>query len=215
MNKEKFSCQKCGKCCNKDPVKDRFGLILFDFEKKQIEKIAKEHNVELNIKPHLSITDKNSKKEIVILYNFEADKCPFYKQDCLIYDDRPIVCRAFPVMTAGTHSKGEVIKNTYCPENKRLKPKDDETIKDVIDVFGDCFLYCYLFERLLDEIKKDITKLTNDDIISPSKGDFEKIDVGDFLRQHGLYKDEEELRLLKETIQDTKDFLISNKEPKP
>ncbi len=204
-----FSCQGCGVCCkSRDDAK--FGMVVFDFEAKILLKKAKELNIDLKLEPCISFSDKKSQKEIILSYKLEDDVCPFYKNKCVIYKDRPILCRAFPILTAGIHSDGEIIRSAYCPENQRLKDViKDYTIKNTIKVYGDCFIYCYLFESLLKELKDNFNVLINNKIIILEEGKYETIDIGDFLRAKGLFREEKELLEEKKTLKETRNLFTS------
>jgi Fe-S-cluster containining protein len=204
----KFSGQKCGVCCNsRDDAS--FGMVVLDFEAKTLRKKSKELNIDFKLEPSVSFSDKKSQKELVVSYKFEYETCPFYQNKCLIYEDRPLLCRAFPLITAGIHSDGEIIRSAFCPENQRLKDLEYKSIKDTLNVYGNCFLNCYLFESLLKEIKDNMDVLIKNKIIilEETKGKYEKKDIGAFLREKGLFKEEKELLEEKNTLGDTKKLL--------
>ena len=79
-------------------------------------------NLKIDLKPSLKIPDEKIKKNIVVYYQFNHKDCPFYKnKSCLIYNERPILCRAFPVITTGLISKkGIIIKSGKCSAEKKI-----------------------------------------------------------------------------------------------
>lgn len=202
-----FSCQNCGVCC-KSRDDASFGMVVLDFEAKTLRKKAKELNIDLKLEPSVSFSDKKSQKELVVSYKFQYDTCPFYNNKCLIYEDRPLLCRAFPIITAGIHSEGEIMKSAFCKENQRLKDivEKHKTIKETLDVYGNCFINCYLFESLLKEIKDHMDVLIKNRILALEnvKGKYPKRDIGDFLREKGLFREEKELLEEKNTLEETR-----------
>ena len=144
-----FKCQSCGLCCKGEANETFFGIRLFDFEAKRIKDKAKELAVKASIVPSLIIGDNNSKKELVALYKFNHKDCPFLANNkCLVYEIRPLMCRAFPIITSG-RKDGYVVRSEMCPEVKRLKNEKAGSVKDVVKVFGDCYLSCFLLENLM------------------------------------------------------------------
>ncbi len=125
MSKEYRECNDCGECCRfvgrinlnekekktfDDYYFDNFGIIylpklkditisLFPWEARTFRKIAEKRGVKLNLLPKRAILDSKNKLMIVIDYYVHHDACPFYseKEFCTAYNDRPLVCKSFPV----------------------------------------------------------------------------------------------------------------------
>src|SRR3989344_5892997 len=204
---QKFECTRCGKCCPSLPDVTSFGMVVFGFEAKKLKQIAKERDILLDLQPSLALSDDKSKQELVILQKFNHHDCPFYKDHaCTIYEDRPILCHAFPIITAGLFSDGEIIKSAYCPGNEKLNLKGAASIKEVIKVYGESYLYCYLFESMLKEVKENLNNLAHNDEIVPNKAKnvYPQLDALEFLSQKELFRKEDELMLEKKTLAETK-----------
>ncbi len=118
---KKFSCvQGCSDCCiyrEYYPSVDygKIGVLLLPEEKTAIEKLAKRMNVKVKIVPRLAVGKEFPDK--IIAYqmmgkNDDGDLCPFLDVgssersphggfNCRIYSERPLACRAYPVIDAG------------------------------------------------------------------------------------------------------------------
>lgn len=87
-----FKCKKCGTCCQALFVEEfgmLAGLCLTEEE-------AKNFDPKL-IAPYIAIGDK--KPTTIIYYQLVLSDCPHLneKNECKIYEKRPLICRVFPV----------------------------------------------------------------------------------------------------------------------
>lgn len=87
-----FKCQKCGTCCR--------GLFVEEFGMLQglclSEEEAKQFDPKF-IMPYIAIGDKEP--ATIVYYQLILADCPHLndKNECKIYDKRPLICRVFPV----------------------------------------------------------------------------------------------------------------------
>jgi len=152
----KFKCKNCGACC-RDFGKHK-NLPLFEWEAEDLRKIAKERGIELNIKPtkdniHL---DKKSGEMFSLLYGMFNVPCPFHIDNkCSIYEQRPLICRQFPLHHTPLASKdqpygadaflmcqnfdSELDFNNHFKETKEVKK--EEIIDYLKETYGDCYDY--------------------------------------------------------------------------
>ena len=104
-------------------------LALFEWEKERLQRLGQRLGVDLDIKP--GITAKAGKMTIILQWGLKSKTgvCPFLKTNedgdrgCVIYDDRPMVCRAFPLSRSGLNGIDELI-SMDCPS--ATIPFDDE-----------------------------------------------------------------------------------------
>ena len=118
---KKFRCiQDCSDCCiyreyYPSVEYGKIGVLLLPEEKIAMEKLAKRKNVKLRILPRLAVGSEHP--ENVIAYQMmgrsnDGDLCPFLDIEgkkrsphggfsCVIYSERPLACRAYPVIDAG------------------------------------------------------------------------------------------------------------------
>jgi uncharacterized protein len=117
---KRFSCvQGCSDCCiyreyYPSAEYGKIGVLLLPEEKSSVEKLAKKMKIKVRIVPRLAIGKEFPEK--VIAYqmmgkNEDGDLCPFLDVesnksphgglDCRIYSERPLACRAYPVIDAG------------------------------------------------------------------------------------------------------------------
>ena len=116
--KKKFTCvQGCSDCCiyreYYPSIKyGKIGVLLLPEEKTAIERLAKSMGTRVKIIPRLAI-GKNSPDKIIAYQmmgkNEDGNLCPFLDVEgkersphggfkCKIYSDRPLACRAYPLI---------------------------------------------------------------------------------------------------------------------
>jgi Fe-S-cluster containining protein len=103
-----FICKRCGRCCSHNAT-----LALFEWEADRLKKYAKKYDAV--IKPAIIAKVRNVK--IILQWGLESKngKCPFLSsKGCMIYKDRPLVCRAFPLITSGFYGYEKMI-SSECP----------------------------------------------------------------------------------------------------
>lgn len=121
--KRKFSCvQDCSDCCiyreyYPSVQYGKIGVLVLPHEKPALESLAREMNIAIKILPRLA--RGNESPDTMLAYqlmgkNHDGDLCPFLDLEssarsphggfrCRIYDERPLACRAYPVIeTTGT-----------------------------------------------------------------------------------------------------------------
>ncbi|MDE2026465.1 MAG: YkgJ family cysteine cluster protein [Patescibacteria group bacterium] len=115
-----FACvDGCSKCCVEreyyPSIKfGKIGVLILPDEKPRIESLAEKHSVRAVILPRIGISSGKIKPERILAYQLmgvepNGNTCPFldiegsgrsphggYK--CKIYEDRPLACRAYPLM---------------------------------------------------------------------------------------------------------------------
>ena len=116
--KKKFCCvQGCSDCCifreyYPSVEYGKIGVLLLPEEKASVERLAKNLRTKVRIIPRLAV-GKNSPERIIAYQmmgkNEDGDLCPFLEVEskersphggfkCKIYSDRPLACRAYPVI---------------------------------------------------------------------------------------------------------------------
>ena len=116
--KKKFSClQGCSDCCifreyYPSVEYGKIGVLLLPEEKASVERLAKNLGTKVRIIPRLAV-GKNSPERIIAYQmmgkNEDGDLCPFLDVEskersphggfkCKIYSNRPLACRAYPVI---------------------------------------------------------------------------------------------------------------------
>jgi Fe-S-cluster containining protein len=118
--KKKFNCvQDCSDCCiyreyYPSIEYGKIGVLVLPEEKAAIERLANSIGIKVRIIPRLAVGKKSPEK--IIAYqmmgkNEDGDLCPFLDVEgrersahggfrCKIYSDRPLACRAYPVIDA-------------------------------------------------------------------------------------------------------------------
>lgn len=181
-----FECLKCGDCCKNFGSNDSFsGLPLFEWEKKEFERLAKERGIFLNINSTNIIYDKKSKTYVNISYFMENQPCPFLKDNqCAVYEKRPIVCRSFPLarnpviddehlglncfMHCSNFNSNLFLKEKLkIKENKSFLIKEKKFIEEYKKFFGETVLiYESIHSNIWKYVKKKIIELEGNNITS-------------------------------------------------
>ena len=120
MTAKKFSCiSDCSDCCiyrqyYPSIEYGKIGVLVLPEEKAAMEMLAKKMNVSIKIVPRLAVGKESPEK--IIAYqmmgkNSDGNLCPFLDVEsndrsphggfkCEIYYDRPLACRAYPVVNS-------------------------------------------------------------------------------------------------------------------
>ncbi len=135
MTKIKFSCiQGCSDCCvfrEYYPSKPfgKIGVLLLPDEVPKIQALARLNGLEVKILPRLAI-GKESPDRIIAYQmmgkNEDGDLCPFLNTEsdersphggfaCRIYDERPLACRAYPLVDNESNRLDEHCR--FCKEH--------------------------------------------------------------------------------------------------
>lgn len=110
-----FKCVHCGQCCKNirgPQMGQTHGLMILPEEVDLFPSGL--------VRPMIRYThnSQNSPGK-VWMYQVDAEICPHYdeKEGCLIYDDRPVVCAAYPFEL----SASKLVIHGACPETMRLR----------------------------------------------------------------------------------------------
>ena len=168
----KFECKKCGECCKKFGVGGY--LPLWEWEARKLKEIAKKKNLSLNIQPIDMIYDKKSSFALFAQYALVQEPCPFLIDNkCSIYENRPLVCRSFPLYETPLLKEGNIdlsffikcpnfntkkfMLNIGCAENGTLtKFNKGDFIKKYKGTFGED-IFASAFQ--IDIIRKYLDKM--------------------------------------------------------
>jgi hypothetical protein len=116
-----FSCVKdCSKCCIEreyyPTIKfGKVGVLILPDEKERMESLAQKNNIKVIILPRIGISKTESGvPDTILAYqmmgkDLDGNTCPFLETQsskrsphggflCKIYNDRPLACRAYPVI---------------------------------------------------------------------------------------------------------------------
>ena len=181
MAKFKFSCTKCGECCdNRTPVP----LTLQDLDDWSTKKVIN------NIFPYIKIGMNQDGIAMLVLDVIEESKdgddaddkkerigkCPMYNKEtktCLIWANRPTYCRAFPL---GFNGDNYVIEMDDCPGLESVEEMDKELLKNMRDDAKTLFegirslgitlpiLQGVIMRTLQEENMKIMSKLSQEDM---------------------------------------------------
>ncbi len=140
-----FACvEDCSQCCvERDyyPTKQfgKVGVLILPEEKDNIESLAKKLGLEITILPRIGISNQHSDKPTkIIAYQMmgketNGNTCPFLDTEtqnhsphggfpCKIYQNRPLACKAYPVIESSPITLDSKCK--FCQENGSTDKKE-------------------------------------------------------------------------------------------
>jgi len=121
-----FKCiDECSECCIEreyfPSIKfGKIGVLTLPEEKEKIISLAKKLGITIKILPRIGVSNKKSEIPKVLAYQLmgiqkNGNTCPFLDTEskkrsphggfvCKIYDDRPLACRAYPLIESNPHA---------------------------------------------------------------------------------------------------------------
>ena len=149
-----FQCiEECSQCCIEReyyPSKKygKIGVLILPDEKEDIEKIAKEKKIKITILPRIGISDNSKSVNKILAYQMmgrekNGNTCPFLDTksekksphggySCMIYDKRPLACRAYPVIESNPIKLDEKCK--FCKEFGNTEKNVDSEVESLIKI---------------------------------------------------------------------------------
>lgn len=192
---EKFQCGNCGRCCLnlRSPdagydekrkrglkegvyylIKNRENSIkLFEWEKRSLESTAEKNGLEMRTKPYFVLLDKDSKTFFSPLWILDHDQCPFLAKDercaCKIYKERPLICRAFPVLSSGL-SNSVARVSSLCPNSVTIDATGLKSLRKMVEFYDESFFYAVKAESVNAFLRRIVREMESEGIISLTKG---------------------------------------------
>ena len=150
-----FRCvDECSQCCIEReyfPAKEfgKIGVLLLPEEKERIERLGKENNLKVEILPRIGISKNQNIESIEVLaYQMmgienNGNTCPFLDTSsgkksphggfpCKIYNDRPLACRAYPLVESNPITLDQKCK--FCTECKDADSNLELEIESLVKI---------------------------------------------------------------------------------
>ncbi len=150
-----FHCiEECSQCCIEReyyPSKKfgKIGVLILPEEKERIEELADSNNIEIKILPRIGISNnKESDPTKILAYQLmgiekNGNTCPFLDTQsggksphggfpCKIYNDRPLACRAYPLIESQPMSLDEKCK--FCKECGNADQNLDSELESLLKI---------------------------------------------------------------------------------
>ena len=149
-----FQCiEECSQCCVEReyyPSKKygKIGVLILPNEKKEIEKLAKERKIKITILPRIGISNNTKSIDRILAYQMmgrekNGNTCPFLDTksekksphgglSCMIYNKRPLACRAYPVIESNPIKLDEKCK--FCKECGNTEKNLDSEVESLIKI---------------------------------------------------------------------------------
>jgi len=109
-----FKCLECGDCCKNLRSNKKFGLLLLPSEIDLFPHDKEELCLGKGISP-------NHPEFVIWGFQLIDDTCPhLFENRCTIYENRPMVCRAYPFKMNSVTATGELVFS-ISPECRALK----------------------------------------------------------------------------------------------
>lgn len=139
---EVFACHQCGACCTglrergsprgfaelapgvyREPGEGGLRVFAWETEVFPDERLS----------PLLVVADGARRERVVLAYELRADECPNFEPDtdrCSVYADRPLVCRAFPLLVEATEQGPSLAASSVCGARVPLPGAEGEEVPD-------------------------------------------------------------------------------------
>lgn len=149
-----FKCiEDCAECCIQreyypETKFGKIGVLILPDEKQKIEKLANKKEIKVNIIPRIGVSsDKNEEPKILAYQMMGREKngnmCPFLNVEtqnkapnggypCKIYEDRPLACRAYPLIQIKPISLDQKCK--FCKEHGSADESLELEIESLIKI---------------------------------------------------------------------------------
>ncbi len=153
----RFKCSKCGECCilgkeyesenktNEDQNNIVRKIIVYPEEADLLLFLAEENNIKFQFTEDSILPDAKNKNLIIVRYSIEINEenktppnskyntCPFFLDgNCIIYDNRPLSCRAYPLSVKEVNPyKLEIEINQNCKTFQSITNKDNSEINNL------------------------------------------------------------------------------------
>jgi len=150
-----FKCiEECSQCCIEReyyPTKEfgKIGVLILPEEKEKIEKNAKENQINIKILPRIGVSsEKSSSPTKILAYQMmgiekNGNTCPFLDTasgnksphggfPCKIYENRPLACRAYPLIQSEPITLDEKCK--FCKEHGNTNENLNSEIESLLKI---------------------------------------------------------------------------------
>lgn len=176
-----FSCvEECSKCCIEreyyPTIKfGKIGVLVMPEEKERLESLAEKHDIKITILPRIGTSETESKgPQTILAYqmmgkDLNGNTCPFLDTEsskrsphggytCKIYENRPLACRAYPVIQSSPidiDSKCKFCENCGIPSGNVIS--ELESLIQIQKKMGTVAPYIWRFATGVGESKdKDL-----------------------------------------------------------
>ena len=153
--KNEFRCvQDCSDCCiNREyfPSKrfGKVGVLILPEEKENIENLAQKLGLKISILPRIGISESESDKPSkIIAYQMmgiekNGNTCPFIDTQsdkrsphggftCKIYENRPLACKAYPVIESNPITLDQKCK--FCKEHGSASENLNSELESLVEI---------------------------------------------------------------------------------
>ena len=149
-----FRCiEECAQCCIEReyyPNKKygKIGVLLLPEEKRRIERLAEEKKLKITILPRIGISESEEEMPKILAHQLmgvesNGNRCPFLDIEsgaksthggfpCMIYDERPLACRAYPVIESEPITLDEKCK--FCKEHQKADGNLNSEIESLVQI---------------------------------------------------------------------------------
>jgi len=108
------------------------GLVVSPPEAARLKAVAKSRGLRLKLHPRTFLLDARARRVVVVAWHLAHAPCTFLDGfRCTVYDDRPLVCRAFPVSSPAPWRLAPL-----CPEGPPARAKQRTGLASFPVYFG-------------------------------------------------------------------------------
>lgn len=145
-----FSCHRCGHCCTHlGGRRDAGGTTFAALPAPGLYRLAAPSGLRLfawearrfpgeELEPLLAVADGARDALLPAAYVYPVERCTHYDEEagCTVHEDRPLVCRAYPLLAAGGEGGLEVGVSEACPGGV---PLPEATGRDLEEALAEAY----------------------------------------------------------------------------
>lgn len=125
--------------------------------------------------PLLVVADGRRERLVALAYELDARTCPQYDEDvgCTIYEDRPLVCRAYPLLVVSGERGPEVTVSGLCPGRVAVAERAREADRPepvLAEAYPDAFAPALAVPATVNALTDVVAFLESADVVEPLRG---------------------------------------------
>lgn len=182
-----FTCHRCGTCCTnlqdlwstgKGPAASIAnetiyrlptpgGLRVFSWEAHRFPRDR--------LDPLLAVADEQRETLVALAYELDARVCPNYDDDvgCTIYEERPLVCQAYPLLVVQGESGPEVAISGMCPATVAVEQAANQASRPeplLARAYPEAFAPALAVPAMVAQLSETVSFLASAEVLSPVAG---------------------------------------------
>lgn len=239
-DRDRFTCGRCGTCCtNLRGLWSSGGAPVSSIAGERIYRLPTEGGLRMfswetepfddeRLEPLLVVADGQRERLVAFAYELDARVCPQYDDEvgCTIYEDRPLVCRAYPLLVVQGEDGPEVTASGLCPSRVPIQQATDgtgEPEQALAQAYPDEFAAALGVPATVGTLAETVSFLASADVLDPVRGleggdldgwrSREVLDLVDLVEAAGVLSRQDLAERVERVVEGVRERWISRDEP--